>query len=91
MGFVCIKVGGRGWFSVRPNYFIFVGYCGEGEGQANPMNPLWIRHCSGYGHAANVNGCETKQQQKPLKHSRQHFSSKHTLALMNFNVHKISS
>ena len=34
--------------SLRPNYFIFIGYLKTGgrEGvRANLLNPLWIRHC----------------------------------------------
>ena len=33
--------------SMRPNYFIFMGYLKTGAGrgvQANLLNPLWIRH-----------------------------------------------
>ena len=33
--------------SLRPNYFIFIGYLktGDGEGvQANPLDPLWVRN-----------------------------------------------
>ena len=30
--------------SLRPNYFIFIGYLNTGNG-ANPHNPLLIRHC----------------------------------------------
>ena len=29
-------------WSLRPNYFIFIGYLIAG----NPLNPLWIRHCN---------------------------------------------
>ena len=34
--------------SLRPNYFIFIGYFKTGVGrevQVNPLNPLWICHC----------------------------------------------
>ena len=34
--------------SLRPNYFIYLGYLkmGDGEGvRVNPLNPLFIRHC----------------------------------------------
>ena len=34
--------------SLRPNYFIFIGYLKTGARrgvQANPLNRLWIRHC----------------------------------------------
>ena len=35
--------------SLRPNYFIFMGYLLKTWGmegvRANPLNPLWIRHC----------------------------------------------
>ena len=33
--------------SLRPNYFVFIGYFKSGgrEGvRANPLNPVWIRH-----------------------------------------------
>ena len=36
--------------SPRPNYFIFIGFMKTGRGKgvrANPLNPLWIRHCTG--------------------------------------------
>ena len=35
--------------SLRPNYFIFIGYLNTGGGEggsSKPLNPLWIRHCT---------------------------------------------